>query len=231
MQPAPRSGRLISGLRTQSPAPLPAHRAQSVPVTRSPTGPPQEAAPSSPDCSPALGNTGNAGHAAQKGRPGHRGLREENEAACRGEVLGPREHHGFSPGHSKVLPRPQALEWGSRRRAGAICGGTWTALAVAGKPCLPGSFPQLLLCRGHGMSPEHPSPASSSPLRPLEPSLRHPCRSQPEPAGPCWAPITLTCTPPPGLGPSPRNVREQPGGVGRTDPTGLAPGSSACAST
>lgn len=108
MRPAPRSGRLISGLRMQSPAPFPAHRAQSLPVTRSPTGPPQEAAPSSQDCSPALGNTGNAGLAAQKGRPGHQGRREENEAACRGEMLGPRDHHRFSPGHSKVLPRPQA---------------------------------------------------------------------------------------------------------------------------
>lgn len=229
MQPAPRSGRLISGLRTQSPAPLPAHRAQPVPVTHSPTGPPQEAAPSSPDCSPALGNTGNAGNAAQRGRPGHRGLSAENEAACRGEVPGPREHHGFTPGHSKVLPRPQALEWAAGDGQGLSAGVHGRPWPLLGSPAFLGHFPSSSSTEATKCLLS--TQALQAPLRALEPSLRHPCRSQSEPAGPCWAPMALTRTPPPGLGPRSRNVREQPGGVERKDPTGLAPGSSACAST
>ena len=47
---------------------------------------------------------------------------------------GPGEHRGFSPGHTKVLPRPRALESGSRGWAGTICEGARTALAVTGKP-------------------------------------------------------------------------------------------------
>lgn len=167
----------------------------SLSLSCSPMGPPREAAFSSPDCSPALGNT-----PAMQPREG-----------------GPREHRGFSPGHSKVLPRPQALESGSRGWAGTICEG-----AVTGKPCLPGSFPGLLYAEvtKHLLSTQ----ALQAPLRPLEPSLCCPYKSQAEPGGPCWAPMALICTLPPGLGARSRKVRVQPSGIGRRTPWGWPPG-------